>query len=82
MESRYDNRDHGRDHYYDRQGSYDRDHTRDRDRYDRVKHDDTRSQPDHNIEIQRSDKQTELTFAQKLGLLNQTYLDPQDANSA
>ena len=81
MESRFENRDHGRDHYYDRQGNYDRDYQRDRDRYDR-RHDDNRSQSDQNFETQKPDKQADLTFAQKLGLLCQTYLDPQDANSA
>jgi len=32
--------------------------------------------------MQKGDKGQELTFAQKLQLLCQTYVDPQDADSA
>lgn len=51
----------------------------DRDHRDRAKHDDNQSE--HNFDI-KDKSGVELTFAQKLGLMCQTYLELQDENSA
>ena len=56
---------------------------RDRDFYDRDRDRERRGDrsPEVNLDLQKG-ASSELTFAQKLGLMCQTYLDLQDSTSA